>query len=260
MSCRNVQEHTLIYRLILIALVLLHDIAEINADLKWDQVRFKGLNPNEDYNINMGSGFFVNDDTIVTNAHVVSNCVNIAIRGAVKPQTAELYTIDPELDLALLKTSPSEVKVPYIRNNYNTINEGDILFSVGYPLEHADSGQYIIKEAKVIRVFKDPKTEFSKLEFTDNVNNGNSGGPLLDKNSNLVGVVTAKHRYYDRKNPEITTREVAVAIGVEGLQKFLRLHNVAFASSSSYDMFTNYAVDSKAKNYVVNIHCIRLSN
>ena len=164
------------------------------------------------------------------------------------------------LPLALLKTTPSNVKVPFIRNNYETINEGDTLFSVCYPLEHADSGQYIIKEAKVIKVFKDPKTKFSKLEFTDNTNNGNSGGPLLDKNLNLVGVVAAKHRYYRPNHSKITTREVAVAIGVEGLQKFLKLHNIAFASSPSYDMYTNYAVDGRVKNYVVNIHCIRVAN
>jgi len=89
------------------------------------------------------------------------------------------------------------------------------------------------------------------------VSNGNSGGPLLDKNSNIVGVVTAKHRYYSPENPEVTTRAVAVAIGVEGLQKFLRLHNVVYASSSTYDMVASYTAGVQAKNYLVNIHCIK---
>ena len=58
--------------------------------------------------------------------------------------------------------------------------------------QQGETGNYIILEAKVLNTRKDSDTGFSHIEFTDNVNHGNSGGPLLDKNSNLVGVVTAK--------------------------------------------------------------------
>jgi len=128
---------------------------EILGYPKWDAVRFHNLARDARYNISMGTGFYVNHDTIVTNAHVVSNCLNIAVRGAVKPQQAELYTVDPELDLALLKTVASDVKVPFIRNNYANVTEGDILFSVGYPLDLAASGNYLVKEAKVLKILID---------------------------------------------------------------------------------------------------------
>ncbi len=245
------------YKAIVSLLLLLTCNFEIIADTEWDAVRFHNLAQDARYKISMGTGFYINHDTIVTNAHVVSNCINIAIRGAVKPQQAELYTVDPELDLALLKTVASDVKVPFLRNNYVKLTEGDILFSVGYPLDLAASGKYIVKEAKVLKILINSKTKLSKIEFTDNVSNGNSGGPLLDKNSNIVGVVTAKHWYYLPENPEVTTRAVAVAISAEGLQKFLRLHNVAYASSSTYDMVANYTANAQAKNYLVNIHCIQ---
>lgn len=47
----------------------------------WDNIRFYNLQPGKEYQISMGSGFFVNKDTIVTNKHVVEKCKNIAIRG-----------------------------------------------------------------------------------------------------------------------------------------------------------------------------------
>jgi len=103
---------------------------------------------------------------------------------------------------------------------------------------------------------KDTDTGFTHIEFTDNVNHGNSGGPLLDKNSNLVGVVTAK-LVYKYSDPNIPPKNVALAIGVEGLINFLKRSNVPYASSSSYDIFTNYHVDRLTKDYVVNIHCIQ---
>ncbi len=70
----------------------------------WDNLRFKNLQPGKSYPITIGSGFFVNQDTIVTNKHVVENCLNIAVRGAVKPTLVKLMLFDDKLDLATLKS------------------------------------------------------------------------------------------------------------------------------------------------------------
>lgn len=222
---------------------------------EWDDVRFYNLQPGKKYQISMGSGFFVNRDTVVTNKHVVERCKNIAIRGAVKPTLAKLILVDKEMDIAVLHSPNSSKKVPYLRNNHDEVKVGDILFSVGYPLERGESGEFIVKQAKVLKTKTDIKSGYEDIEFTDNVNHGNSGGPLLDKNSNLVGIVTAKLTYkYD--DPNIPPKHVALAIGVEGLIEFLKKNDIYYASSSSYDIFTNYHVDKIAKDYVVNIHCV----
>ena len=222
---------------------------------EWDNVRFYNLQPGKKYQISMGSGFFVNRDTVVTNKHVVEQCKNIAIRGAVKPTLAKLILVDKEMDIAVLHSPNSSKKVPYLRNNHDEVKVGDILFSVGYPLERGGSGEFIVKQAKVLKTKTDVKSGYEDIEFTDNVNHGNSGGPLLDKNSNLVGIVTAKLTYkYD--DPNIPPKHVALAIGVEGLIEFLKKNDIYYASSSSYDIFTNYHVDKIAKDYVVNIHCV----
>ena len=224
-------------------------------DEEWDEVRFQGLAPGKRYGISMGSGFFVNHRQIVTNRHVVERCKNIAVRGAVRPTLVQLELVDKELDLAILKSPISPGKIPYLRNNHDAIKEGDILFSIGYPLEHGKTGDYIIKEARVLST-KDDKNGLSHIEFTDNVNHGNSGGPLIDRSSNIVGVVTAKltYRYND---PTIPAREVAWAIGVEGLVDFLKKSRIKYASNSTYDIFTNYSIDRLTKDYVVNIHCVQ---
>ncbi len=222
----------------------------------WDKVRFQNLAPGKTYPISIGSGFFVNQDNIVTNKHVVEHCLNIAVRGAVKPTLVRLLFVDNKLDLAVLQSPLAPMRVPYLRNNHSEIHIGDILFSIGYPLERGETGNYIILEAKVLNTKKDPDTGFSHIEFTDNVNHGNSGGPLLDKNSNLVGVVTAK-LVYKYSDPNLPPKNVALAIGVEGLIDFLKKSNIPYASSSSYDIFTNYHVDRLTKDYVVNIHCVQ---
>lgn len=239
------------------ALLSLILISNYCAASSWDDIRFKGLEPGHTYSIDIGTGFFVNSEMIVTNKHVVSDCANIAVRGATQPQLVVLYAKDNQLDLALLKANIPSKNVPYIRNNYTEVKKDDMLFSIGYPLEKGESGEYVIKEAKVIDVTKYDDTKFTKIEFTDSVEHGNSGGPLLDKNSNLVGVVTAKITYYIPGQTAIPKRTVAMAIGVDGLQEFLKRNNIPYASSSTYDIFTNYHVDKLTRDYVVNIHCIK---
>lgn len=222
---------------------------------KWDDLRFTSLAPGKTYHISMGTGFFVNKKHIVTNRHVVQHCKNIAVRGAVSQTLAKLILVDNELDLAILESPLPPGKLPYLRNNHDAIKVGDILFSVGYPLKHSETGDYVIKEAHVLSS-KDDKNGLSHIEFTDNVNHGNSGGPLLDRSSNIVGVVTAKLTY-KYNDPSIPPKDVAWAIGVEGLIEFLKKANISYSSNSTYDIFTNYSIDRLTKGYVVNIHCVQ---
>jgi S1-C subfamily serine protease len=243
------------YKPILYVMFLSQSVCVYSISL-WDQVRFSALKVNKEYKVSMGSGFFVNSHQIITNRHVVERCKNIAIRGAVSPNLATLQLVDPNLDLALLYTTSTPVKIPYLRINYQQMKRDDILFTVGYPLKNAEIGTYIIRQTSVLDVNTNPQSGFSSIRFTDVVEHGNSGGPLLDKNSNIVGVVTAKISYSKDSDSNIYKSE-GLAIGLDGLINFLRSNNIAFASNATYDIFTNYNVDQTAKNYVVNIHCVQ---
>jgi len=240
---------------VIMMLILL--TSPVRADEAWDKLRFSGLKNGVEYSIASGTGFYVNSQDIVTNRHVVSKCLNIAIRGATLPQKAEIVVIDQNLDLALLRVLQPSARVPYLRINYEGVAVGDILFTVGYPLDHGQTGDYVIREAKVLSVSdRTDKTNFTNIKFTDIVDHGNSGGPLLDKNSNIVGVVTAKITTYDPEDPVNTRQTVGMAIGLDGLIDFLKRNDVTYASNATYDIFTNYNIDKLVKDYVVNIHCV----
>lgn len=70
----------------------------------------------------------------------------------------------------------------------------------------------IVKISKVIDVTKSPSRGFSSLKFEDVIDHGHYGGPILDKNSNIVGVVTAKMRYYSKSNTQDPTHTIGIAI------------------------------------------------
>ncbi len=223
------------------------------ADEIWDQVRLKGLDQTKTYQVSSGTGFFVSKNLLVTSEHVVKKCLNIAIRGAVPPSSAKVLNEDEKEDLALLQTEIAAPSLPYLRMNYPEIHVNDPIFTIGYPLEHAESGLYILKPAKVLNISYKSESHFSEIEFTDSVNHGNSGGPILDKNGNIIGVVKAKATYVDTNNK---TTNVGIAVGLDSLISFLDKNKVVYSKMHSYDMLTNYRNDKTAEKYIVNIHCI----
>jgi S1-C subfamily serine protease len=224
----------------------------------WTSIREDGLTPGVTYQISSGTGFFIQQGYFVTNAHVVHNCLNIAVRGAVEPAKAQLVALDKENDLALLYTSTFSHRIAYLRSN-NDLKLNDVLFVIGYPLTHADTGDYVTAGARVMEV--NPSS--NQIEFTAVVDHGNSGGPLLDSVGNVVGVVQGKKSYYHlaADSSQISDHDQpfqvhGVAIGLSTLKNFLAQNRINYASNATYDMFVDYHPEEKAHDYVVNVHCV----
>jgi S1-C subfamily serine protease len=140
----------------------------------------------------LGSGIVVNTQgSILTSLHVVDGARSIKVSfsdGTESPAT--VASSDPDHDIAVL--SPArlpEVVVPAVLGGGARI--GDEAFAVGHPL-----GLYGSLSAGVIsgldRSFPQPngKTLEGMIQFDAAVNPGNSGGPLLNRNGQVIGIVT----------------------------------------------------------------------
>ena len=226
------------------------------GDDYWDSVRFHELTPDKKYNISSGTGFYINHNYIMTNAHVVENCKNIAIRGAVYPQLVSLVTKDNKKDLAILYSRTSPKKIPYFRSNYNNIHYNDDLFIAGYPLEHSQTGTFTISNAQVKDIFNKPKDHFTRIEFTDVVKHGNSGGPIIDRNANIVGIVTSEVTYSIKNMLSNTKKVVGQGVGLDGVLSFLEQNQIPYFLKSTYDIITIVQIDKVIQDYLVNIHCV----
>ncbi len=138
----------------------------------------------------LGSGFYVSDDEILTNYHVIENANNITVIDQNKKRSsAVVIKKDLKRDLALLKTNAKGKKVSF----YNgAIKQGAKVEALGHPRGKKFSiSQGIVSairnESSVYNVSGINNVLFIQTDAA--INKGNSGGPLFLDNK-VVGVNT----------------------------------------------------------------------
>nr|WP_255523707.1 trypsin-like peptidase domain-containing protein [Terrabacter sp. MAHUQ-38] len=139
-----------------------------------------------------GAGVVVNaDGTVLTALHVVDGASSITVSFADGTQSAAKIAADePENDIATLTPARlPETVVPAVLGGGVTV--GAPVFAVGHPLGLTDSLSAGVVSAldRTVRVEGKRKLEHL-IQFDAAVNPGNSGGPLLNKAGQVVGIVT----------------------------------------------------------------------
>lgn len=205
-----------------------------------------------------GTGFFVTKSGyLVTNEHVVRNCQSVEIKGE-RNADAQIISVDKKNDLALLKIKGFAPSIAPLRYISGSIRKGDEVVVMGYPGQAAVTGQYKYVTAQVIDT-KGPQGEKNWLQFTDAAQKGNSGGPLLDRSGNVIGVVTGKTELYtiDRRTGEkkvLKRADVAVTLPI--LRRFLSKHYVHPRTGNTLIEHGDNYLQKRADDYIVNVRCI----
>jgi len=139
-----------------------------------------------------GTGFLIDENgQVVTNAHVVENATEVAIRvDANKLVPAELVGTDLANDLALLRVDPEAIDAsPLPLGDSETLKVGDPVVALGNPLGLEDTITAGIVSAKHRRITAPNQLTIENVIQTDAaVNRGNSGGPLMDMEGRVIGV------------------------------------------------------------------------
>jgi S1-C subfamily serine protease len=141
----------------------------------------------------LGTGVIVNaDGSILTAFHVVAGATRIRISFADGTRSrAAIESTDPEHDIAVLAPERMPgVIVPAVLGG--GVRVGDEAYAVGHPLGYVDSlTSGVISGLGRSVEANDGKTLRGLIQFDAAVNPGNSGGPLLNRGGQVIGIVTA---------------------------------------------------------------------
>jgi S1-C subfamily serine protease len=150
-------------------------------------------NPNPDYR---ATGFLIDGKGfIVTNAHVVNRMKTIYVENNKGEYfTAQTIYTDRNTDLAILKINDTAFKtvynLPYSINKNNS-NLGEQIFTMGYPRNEIVYGEGYVSAKS------GNEGDSTAYQVSVSVNPGNSGGPVLNKRGEIIGIITSKNSTAD---------------------------------------------------------------
>lgn len=140
----------------------------------------------------LGSGFIVSGDgLVVTNEHVVAQATQITVRladGSIRGAT--LVGSDERTDIALLRIEALASCYPALTwGDSDKIRAGEDITAVGSPFGLGGSVSAGIISGRGRTIGPGPYHDFLQIDAA--INQGNSGGPLLDTGGRVVGINTA---------------------------------------------------------------------
>ncbi len=141
-----------------------------------------------------GSGFVVDDERVMTNAHVVAGAatVEVLVGGTGRARTATVIAFDPDTDVAILAV-PGMTAPPLAFGD--DLRRGDDAVVAGFPGDGPLRASPARVRAHLTAVGEDiygrGVVERDVYALRAEVRSGNSGGPLLDPAGDVVGLVFA---------------------------------------------------------------------
>lgn len=149
--------------------------------------------PKTDYR---ATGFLIDGKGyLVTNAHVVNRLKTIYVENNKGEffQAISVYA-DNTSDLAILKITQSNFKpvtnLPYSLRK-NNLDLAEQIFTLGFPRSEVVYGEGYLSAKS------GNDGDSTAYQLTVSVNPGNSGGPVLNKNGEIIGIITSKEKNSD---------------------------------------------------------------
>jgi S1-C subfamily serine protease len=165
------------------------------ADVRPSIVKIRGRAPSCQRQLE-GSGFVIGPQLVMTNAHVVAGTSSTAVevlnrRGRTTDLDATVVLYDPEVDVAVLRVPDLEAD-PLVLNPAPASPQDDAIV-LGYPLD----GPFTVTPARIRQEIKLKGPDiYDAGEVTRDVytvratvQSGNSGGPMIDPQGRVIGVV-----------------------------------------------------------------------
>jgi S1-C subfamily serine protease len=148
----------------------------------------------EDEPDSVGSGVIIDDKgTILTNLHVAASAEHLKVIFFDGTESdAEVVGAQPEDDLAVLlpKRIPDDMK-PATLASTKGLMPGDMVVATGFPFGIGPSVTAGVVSGLKREYMSEGKTKLKNLiQFDAAANPGNSGGPLVNKDGEVLGIVT----------------------------------------------------------------------
>jgi S1-C subfamily serine protease len=182
-----------------------------------------------------GSGFFINNKGyFITNNHVVKGCKQSKITFKEESVDAEVVATDQTLDLALLKAKVKPRN--YLNLSDDPPEKLQKIYVAGYPFGKGLSDDLKLTQG-IISSVKGYGDNSNQIQIDAAINSGNSGGPIVDEDGDLVGVAVSGLN---------KSKAEGIAFGIKSaaVKNFLDVNKIKYSTSS----LMNFGMSNKKLN------------
>ena len=205
--------------------------------------------------IQTGTGFFVSTTGyLITNAHVVGGCTDVTLHlSDGRESKAAIVGRNERDDLAILK---SQVSAPTFANFRSSppLRLGTDIVVFGYPrLDLLTSTGNLVNG--LVSGLAGPNNDASLIQISAPVQSGNSGGAVLDKSGNVVGVVVAKSNFTSNADKIEVLQQANFAINADLVVTFLNENKIPIGMVASIADRPTADVADVAKGFTAIVLC-----
>ncbi len=174
-----------------------------------------------------GTGFLIDGQGyLITNAHVLEGKTIIATNEKGQQFLATVCMQDNTRDIAVLKINDKDF-VPYKSLPYsinNSVNLAEPIYTMGYPKDDIVYGEGYLSS------LTGDKSDTLTYQIAISADHGNSGGPVLNKNGDIIGIVTKKAT---ETGAVFAVKSRYIFKTVENLKKDSAFANIKLANTNS---------------------------
>ena len=183
------------------------------------------------YVIGSGTGFFVSSEGhVVSNDHVVGICRKVATKIEGKIINFNVINTDEVNDLGLIKGDYKSKNFLNIKSEGAEFGEDIVAF--GYPLSDALSTSVKLTRG-IVSSLSGPGNNYSEIQIDAAIQPGNSGGPVLNMEGQVVGVASSGlNKLYMLESSEYIPENVNFAVAATTLSNFLKANGVTISNAS----------------------------
>ena len=225
----------------------------------WESGEFQGpevvenVNPDETREVASGTGFYVSEDGhIITNHHVIDGCMDIKVQSQGELIPTIRLAEDKQNDLALLKVS-QEPNYVFALSNDSPYPLQEIVVA-GFPF--GDRYSSTLKFTKgIVSSLAGLGDNYSEIQIDAALQQGNSGGPIIDEYGNVVAVAVAKlDAKYMFENFGIIPENTNFGVKASAARNLLEANRVNLKASSN-ELISKRDLSSIAADGTVYLTC-----
>jgi S1-C subfamily serine protease len=206
--------------------------------------------------IGSGSGFYINKKGYaLTNSHVVEICEQVITIVDGQKILFHIIATDQIIDIGLIKATKKNSE--YLSIESDGAKLGEDVIAVGFPLSNQLSDSVKITKG-IVSALSGIGNNSAQIQIDAALQPGNSGGPILNKSGDVVGIASAGlNKLLMAKEAKYIPENVNFAVATPSIATFLKTKKIKYSTGSFFSKeYSTHELAEIGQKSTIQLFCL----